>query len=114
MSRENSPSYKFRQNTPQERHAALNIFLCCTALAMPGERFRVRIASEDGGSSDRVVVEVGMEGFNIYNNHETRLLEKYPLHHISRWSMRGTSLVLFTKQPVGISGRHALSGGCPA
>lgn len=31
----------------------------------------------------------------------SRIQRKYPLHHISRWSMRGSSLILFTRSPVG-------------
>jgi len=66
---------------------------------MPGERFHVRLVPEEGGGADRVVVEVGLEGFNIMTP-DSRTLRKYPLHHISRWSMRGSSLILFTKSPV--------------
>lgn len=69
---------------------------------MPGERFTVRLLPEEGGSTERVVVEIGMEGFNILTNDGTRTLRKYPLHHISRWSMRGNSLILFTRSPVSL------------
>ncbi|GAB4814907.1 hypothetical protein N2152v2_001953 [Parachlorella kessleri] len=72
---------------------------------MPGERFSVRLVSEDSGSTDRVTVEVGLEGFNILSSDGSRVLRKYPLHHISRWSMRGTSLILFTKSPVDVEDR---------
>jgi hypothetical protein len=68
---------------------------------MPGERFSVRLLPEDGGGSgDRVLAEVGLEGFNILDASGSRNLRKYPLHHISRWSMRGSSLILFTRSPV--------------
>lgn len=71
---------------------------------MPGERFSVRLVSDDG-SSDRVTVEVGLEGFNVLTTDGARIMKKYPLHHISRWSMRGTSLILFTKSPVDVEDR---------
>jgi hypothetical protein len=71
---------------------------------MPGERFTVRLLPEEGGSAERVVVEIGMEGLNIMTNDGTRTLRKYPLHHISRWSMRGNSLILFTRSPVRVFG----------
>lgn len=59
----------------------------------------MRLLAEEGGH-ERVVVEVGLEGFNILDAAGSRALRKYPLHHISRWSMRGNSLVLFTRSPV--------------
>jgi len=67
---------------------------------MPGERFHVGLLPEHGGTPERVVVEVGMEGFNILSPENSRTLRKYALHHISRWSMRGGQLILFTKSPV--------------
>lgn len=68
---------------------------------MPGERFHVRLLPEEGGGpGERVVAEVGLEGFNIWDASGLRNLRKYPLHHISRWSMRGSSLYLFTRSPV--------------
>lgn len=68
---------------------------------MPGERFHVRLLPEEGGGpGERVVAEVGLEGFNILDTSGARNLRKYPLHHISRWSMRGSSLILFTRSPV--------------
>lgn len=48
---------------------------------------------------------MGLEGFNILSSDGVRILRKYPLHHISRWSMRGTSLILFTKSPVDVEDR---------
>ena len=69
-------------------------------MAPSGERFHVRLASEDGGSSERVVVEVGLDGFNVLSEDGARTLRKYPLQNISRWSMRSSSLILFTRSPV--------------
>ena len=54
-------------------------------------------------------VEVGLEGFNVLDPGGGRALRKYPLHHISRWSMRGTSLILYTRSPVREAGSR---GGC--
>ena len=70
---------------------------------MPGEKFSVRLLPEDGGQADRVMVEVGMDGFNVLSSDGSRTLRKYPLTHISRWSMRGSSLILFTRSPVSSS-----------
>ena len=67
---------------------------------MPGERFTVQLIPEDGGRSDRVMVEIGMDGFNVLSSDGSRILRKYPLPNISRWSMRGSSLILFTRSPV--------------
>ncbi|KAG7673887.1 hypothetical protein Ndes2526B_g02640 [Nannochloris sp. 'desiccata'] len=78
---------------------------------MPGERFSVRLVPEDGGSSDRVMAEVGMDGFNILSSDGTRTLRKYPLHMISRWSMRGSSLILFTRSQVDVEDRSVTLQG---
>lgn len=67
---------------------------------MPGERFHVRMASDYSGQEDRVAVEVSMDGFTIYSPDGGRILHKYPLHHISRWSMHGGRLILFIKSSV--------------
>ncbi|KAI7842789.1 hypothetical protein COHA_003535 [Chlorella ohadii] len=79
---------------------------------MPGERFHVRLLPEDGGGpGERVVVEVGLEGFNVFDSSGGRLQRKYPLHHISRWSMRGSSLILFTRSPVDVEDRSVTLQG---
>jgi hypothetical protein len=67
---------------------------------MPGEKFRVQLVPEDGGQPCDVMIEVGMEGFNVLNNDGSRVLRKYPLNTISRWSLRGNRLILFTKSSV--------------
>lgn len=73
---------------------------------MPGEKFHVRLLPEEGsGAGDRVTVEVGLEGFLVHSLGGS-CLRKYPLHHISRWSMRNGGgggsdrLVLYTRSPV--------------
>ncbi|KAL6785301.1 hypothetical protein ACKKBG_A03270 [Auxenochlorella protothecoides x Auxenochlorella symbiontica] len=78
---------------------------------MPGERFNVRLAPEEGGSPEPVVVEVGLEGLNLLAPGSGRALRKYPLHHISRWSMRGSSLILFAKSPVDVEDRTVVLSG---
>ena len=66
-----------------------------------GERFSVRLLDDEGvGGGERVTVEVGLDGLQVLTPDGGRPLRKYPLHHISRWSARGTSLILFTKSPV--------------
>ena len=67
---------------------------------MPGEKFRVQLVPEEGGQPCDVMVEVGMEGFNVLSNDGSRVLRKYPLHTISRWSLRGNRMILFTKSSV--------------
>lgn len=64
------------------------------------ERFHVKLVPEEGGEPYNVAVEIGMEGFHVMSGDGSRLLRKYPLHTISRWSMRGNRLILFTKSPV--------------
>lgn len=78
---------------------------------MPGEKFNVRLAPEEGGSPEPVTVEVGLEGFNLLYPGSGRVLRKYPLHHISRWSSQGNKLILFTKSPVRRRGPGAPAPG---
>lgn len=79
---------------------------------MPGEKFHVRLLPEEGsGPGDRVTVQVGLEGFLVHSMGGS-CLRKYPLHHISRWSMRNGGggsdrLVLYTRSPVRV-GRDLL------
>ncbi len=69
------------------------------------EKFRVSRTTADGGV-ERVVVQLGLEGLRIMNADGSRLLNSYELSHISRWALRGTSLVLFTKTPVDVEERQ--------
>ena len=57
------------------------------------ERFNLQMLSEDGYDSDRVVVVIGLEGLLIKTADGSRTLRKYPLTHISRWALKGSSLV---------------------
>ncbi|DBB06623.1 hypothetical protein WJX77_002547 [Trebouxia sp. C0004] len=68
------------------------------------EKFHLTFAS-DSGSSERVLCEIGLEGVVLKTTDGQRTLKKYPLNHISRWALRGTSLVLYTKTPVDVEER---------
>lgn len=68
------------------------------------EKFHLTFAS-DSGSSERVLCEIGLEGVILKTTDGQRTLKKYPLNHISRWALRGTSLVLYTKTPVDVEER---------
>lgn len=46
--------------------------------------------------------EIGLDGLVITSPDGSRTLRKYPLNHISRWALRGSSLVLYTKTPVDV------------
>jgi hypothetical protein len=75
----------------------------------PSERFHVKLLEDESYRSEAVVVEVGLDGFNILDGNGSRAKRKYPLHHISRWSMRGSSLILFTRSPVSSCVTHRSS-----
>jgi hypothetical protein len=61
-----------------------------------GETFSVKVAPENG-QPYTVMLEIGMEGVDIRNSEGSMSLMKIPLETISRWSMRGSRLLLFTK-----------------
>ncbi len=67
-------------------------------------KFSVSLIAEDG-RSERVTVAVGLDGLFVLSPDGKRTLRKYPLNHISRWALRGTSLVLYTKTPVDVEER---------
>ncbi len=67
-------------------------------------RFSVSLLPEDG-PSERVTVAVGLDGLFVLSPDGKRAMRKYPLNHISRWALRGTSLVLYTKTPVDVEER---------
>lgn len=47
--------------------------------------------------------QVGLDGlFLLSPDNAQRTLRKFPLQHISRWALRGTRLVLYTRTPVDV------------
>jgi hypothetical protein len=52
-----------------------------------------------------VGVQVGLEGVKLLSEDGGRALRIYPLNHISRWALRDTQLVLYTKTPVDVEER---------
>lgn len=69
------------------------------------ERFHVSLVSEDGYGTDRVICQIGLDGLLILSSDGNRTLKKYPLNHISRWALRSTNLVLYTKTPADVEER---------
>lgn len=69
------------------------------------EKFYVRLLTDGGYGSERVVCQVGLEGLEITAVESGRTLRKYPLNHIARWAAQGTSLMLYTKTPSDVEER---------
>jgi hypothetical protein len=69
------------------------------------EKFSVSLLSDEGHGSERVVCQIGLDGLFILSSDGKRVQRKYPLNHISRWALRGSSLVLYTKTPVDVEER---------
>ena len=69
------------------------------------EKFHVSLLSDEGHESERVVCQIGLDGLFVLSQDAKRTLRKYPLNHISRWALRGSSLVLYTKTPVDVEER---------
>jgi len=67
------------------------------------EKFRMSLL--DGHAPERIQVEVGLEGVKLLSEDGARTLRIYPLNHISRWALRDTQLVLYTKTPVDVEER---------
>lgn len=65
------------------------------------EKFRVRLVD----SGDNVVCQVGLDGLFILSTDGYQTLRKFPLNHIARWALRGSSLVLYTRTPADVEER---------
>ena len=72
---------------------------------------RMQLVNPDRGSEDRVLVQVGMEGLKLQDASSGRMLSSYPLSHISRWSSRPTSLVLYVRTPVDVEEKQVTLKG---
>lgn len=63
-----------------------------------GERFHVQISEQAHLPPYDATVEIGMEGLRVFDApNGTRILMEIPLNMISRWSMRNSRLLLYTK-----------------
>ena len=63
------------------------------------EKFYVSLVAEDGYDSERVVCQIGLDGLVLSASDGGHIYHKYPLNHISRWAIRSSNLVLYTKTP---------------
>lgn len=69
--------------------------------AFKPERFRVELQGSDASPSGvPVIVQIGMDGLKVFSAEglET-MLRVYALSNISRWVMRGSTMLLYTKTP---------------
>lgn len=63
-----------------------------------GERFHVQLSEQAHLPAYDATVDIGMEGLRVFDGPQsTRVLMEVPLDMISRWSMRNSRLLLFTK-----------------
>ena len=69
------------------------------------EKFRLSLVHSDGGT-ERVVVQIGLDGLKVLQASDNRSLRSYELGHISRWQSRGSQLVLYTKTAVDLEERQ--------
>ncbi len=75
-------------------------------------KFRVDLVHSDG-SSDRVSVQIGLDGLVVSDANSGRSLKSYELGHITRWQSKGldsargrSSLVLYTRTPSDVEERQ--------
>jgi hypothetical protein len=78
--------------------------------AAPAERFRLDLVHADG-RSERVILQVGLDGLKLLSASDNRSLRSYELGHISRWQSKGNSLVLYTRTPVDVEERQTTLSG---
>ncbi|GMH42698.1 hypothetical protein BSKO_10617 [Bryopsis sp. KO-2023] len=75
------------------------------------ERFRVALQSGDSSQAEPVVVQIGLDGLKILSVDGNRTMRVYSLNNISRWVMRGTSMLLYTKTPADLEERQVTFKG---
>lgn len=74
------------------------------------EKFRLNFVNNDG-HTERVSVQISMDGLKILTIEGGRTIKSYELSHISRWQSRGSSLVLYTKTTGDIEERQVTFQG---
>jgi len=68
------------------------------------EKFRVTMINSDGGS-DRVTVQLSLDGLKILTQDGSRTMRSYNLRNVARWDLMDTSTVIWTKTDVDLEER---------
>ncbi|KAF8057631.1 branched-chain-amino-acid aminotransferase-like protein 1 [Scenedesmus sp. PABB004] len=68
------------------------------------EKYRCTLLSPDGGS-ERVTVQLSIEGLKILNADASRTMRSYNLRNVARWELMDTSTVIWTKTDVDLEER---------
>jgi hypothetical protein len=74
------------------------------------ERFRVAMINSDGGS-ERVTVQLSLEGLKILSGDGGRTMRSYNLRNVSSWDLMDTSAVIWTKSDVDLEERRLTLSG---
>lgn len=74
------------------------------------ERFQVNMMSESGGS-ERVTVQLSLEGLKLLSQDGSRTLRSYNLRNVCSWDLMGTSTVIWTKSDVDLEERALTLSG---
>lgn len=68
------------------------------------EKFKVTLQNSDG-SSERVTVQLSLDGLKILNQEGSRTMRSYNLRNVARWDLMDTSTVIWTKTDVDLEER---------
>lgn len=79
--------------------------------AFKGERFRVSLQNGDSAQAEPVLVQIGLDGLKVLSNDGDITKRVYALNNISRWVMRGTSMLLYTKTQADLEERQVTFKG---
>lgn len=74
------------------------------------ERFRVTMVNSDG-ASERVTVQLSLDGLKILNQDGSRTMRSYNLRNVSSWDLMDTSTVIWTKSDVDLEERALTLSG---
>ena len=69
------------------------------------EKFRLTLINSEG-DSERVTIQLSMQGMKVLNPDGTRALRSYALKDITRWQSSDRNLVIYTRTAVDLEERQ--------
>lgn len=69
------------------------------------EKFKVTMVNNETGSTERVTIQLSLDGLKVLNQDASRTLRSYNLRNVSRWDLMDTSTVIWTKTDVDLEER---------
>lgn len=69
------------------------------------EKFKVTLINDETGSTERVTIQLSLDGLKLLNQDASRTLRSFNLRNVARWDLMDTSTVIWTKTDVDLEER---------